>query len=266
MSDRARPPEATLVEIDGLPATTEKLTFLALSGYGHFTAMQVRDRRVRGMDLHLTRLDAASRELYGTGLDGDLVRERVRHALGDGVRDASVRVYVFRPVPGGQLSVLVTVRGPASPPSGPQRLRTVPYQRPVAHLKHLGGFAQGYFIERVAAEGYDEALLVGPDGTISEGAITNIAFVAGDTIVWPDAPALPGISMQVLQRELSRHGVPWEHRPVRVADVASYDGAFVSNSHGVAAVSGLDDLALRVDAELLGTVARLFEDAPWDAV
>jgi branched-subunit amino acid aminotransferase/4-amino-4-deoxychorismate lyase len=70
----------------------------------------------------------------------------------------------------------------------------------------------------------------------------------------------------VLQRELSRHGVPWEHRPVRVADVASYDGAFVSNSHGVAAVSGLDDLALRVDAELLGTVARLFEDAPWDAV
>jgi branched-subunit amino acid aminotransferase/4-amino-4-deoxychorismate lyase len=266
MSDRDPGRDATLVEIDGLPATAEKLTFLALSGYGHFTAMQVRDLRVRGMDLHLARLDTASRELYGTGLDGDLVRERVRHALGDGVHDASVRVYVFRPVPGDQLSVLVTARGPASPPSRPQRLRTVPYQRPVAHLKHLGGFAQGYFIERVAAEGYDEALLVGPDGTISEGAITNIAFVAGGTVVWPDAPALPGISMQVLQRQLTRHGVPWEHRPVRVADVGSYDGAFVSNSHGVAAVSGIDDLALPVDAELVRTVTRLFEDAPWDAV
>lgn len=228
--------------------------------------MQVRDLGVRGMDLHLTRLDTASRELYGTGLDGDLVLERIRHALGDRGRDASVRVYVFRPVPGGQLSVLVSVGGPASSPSGPQRLRTVPYQRPVAHLKHLGGFAQGYFRERATAEGYDEALLVAPDGTISGGAITNIAFLAGDTVVWPNTPALPGISMQVLQRELSRHGVPWEHRTVRVADAASYDGAFVSNSHGVAAVSGIDDLALPVVGELAGTVARLFEDTPWDAV
>lgn len=33
--------------------------------------MQVRDLRTRGLDLHLARLDAAQREIYGTGLDGE---------------------------------------------------------------------------------------------------------------------------------------------------------------------------------------------------
>jgi branched-subunit amino acid aminotransferase/4-amino-4-deoxychorismate lyase len=258
-----------IVEIDGRPATAGQLLHPALSGYGHFTAMQVRDRRVRAMDLHLSRLDAASRELWDTGLDGGLVRAHIRHALGDGIRDASVRVHVFRPGgPGDDLSLMVSVRGPAAPPGGPQRLRSVAYQRPVAHLKSLGGFAQGYYRDRVAAEGFDEALLVAPDGTIAEGAITNIGFVAGGTVVWPDAPALAGISMGVLQRQLTLHGVPWVHRPVRMADVESgaYEGAFVSNSHGVAAVGAIDSHRLPVDAGLLGTLARLFDDAPWDPV
>jgi branched-subunit amino acid aminotransferase/4-amino-4-deoxychorismate lyase len=259
-----------LVEIDGRPATAGQLLHPALSGYGHFTAMQVRDRRVRAMDLHLSRLDAASRELWDTPLDGALVRAHIRHALGDGIRDASVRVHVFRPGdPGDALSLMVSVRGPAAPPGRPQRLRSVPYQRPVAHLKSLGGFAQAYYRERVAAEGFDEALLVAPDGTVTEGAITNIGFLTADgTVVWPDAPALLGISMQVLQRQLTGHGVPWEYRTVRLADVesGSYGGAFVSNSHAVTPVGAIDGVRLPVDAELLGTLARLFEDAPWDPV
>src|ERR1700739_3822058 len=53
--------------------------------------MQVRDGRTRGLDLHLARLDAAHRDIYGKSLDGNLVRARIRHAL-DGQPDASVRV------------------------------------------------------------------------------------------------------------------------------------------------------------------------------
>jgi hypothetical protein len=53
-----------------------------------------------------------------------------------------------------------------------------------------------------------------------------------------------------------------------MADVESgaYEGAFVSNSHGVAAVGAIDSHRLPVDAGLLGTLARLFDDAPWDPV
>src|SRR5258708_20584209 len=176
------------IEIDGRDATADQLRAVALDAYGHFTAMQVRDRRARGLGLHLARLDAANSDLFGAGLAPALIRDRIRHALGGETRDASVRVYV-RESPGGS-SVMVTVRPPGGMPAAPWRLHAVPYQRPVAHIKHMGDFGQGYFRRLARRNGFDEALLTGPDAAISEGAITNIGFFAGNDVVWPAAPML----------------------------------------------------------------------------
>ena len=68
------------LEYNGASPTADQLRALALNGYGHFTAMQVRGGRVRGLDLHLARLDQATDELFGISLDGALVRDYVRHA------------------------------------------------------------------------------------------------------------------------------------------------------------------------------------------
>ena len=48
-------------EIDGRSPRVEDLLIPALVNYGHITVMQVRDRAVRGLGLHLGRLDAANR-------------------------------------------------------------------------------------------------------------------------------------------------------------------------------------------------------------
>ncbi len=87
------------IEFDGRPATEEDLRIPALYGYGHFTALQVRDGRTRGLAPHLARLDAANRELFELPLEGDRGRELVRHALDcAGRRDAAGRPSVRRPV------------------------------------------------------------------------------------------------------------------------------------------------------------------------
>jgi branched-subunit amino acid aminotransferase/4-amino-4-deoxychorismate lyase len=96
--------------------------------YGHFTAMQIRGGKVRGLELHLARLATATRELFGTELDGNRVRGHIRHALGRLV-DASVFVTVFWPDAEDQPSVMVTVRPPVDVPTAPQRLQSVTYQR-----------------------------------------------------------------------------------------------------------------------------------------
>ncbi|MFE4599266.1 aminotransferase class IV [Kitasatospora indigofera] len=265
------------LEADGLAVTVDDLAYLALGGYGHFTAMQVRGGRTQGLDFHLARLDAATREFYGEPLAGERVRELIRHALGQGadgadggdaVLDASVRVHVFRPedAPGAPVRVLVSVRPPGEAPAEVLSLRAVDYQRPVAHIKHSGGFAQTYHRQVAAAEGYDEALLVGQGGVIAEGAITNVGFVEGDTVVWPDAPVLQGIAMQVLVRELAAAGVESKRRPVFLSDVASFDGAFLTNSRGFAAVGRIDTVDLPLDAPLLATARRLHREAPWDEI
>jgi branched-subunit amino acid aminotransferase/4-amino-4-deoxychorismate lyase len=254
------------VEIDGRAATIEDVWLLDLSTEGHFTAMQVRARATLGMDFHLARLDAATREMFGVGLEGARVRGHIRHALADDIVDASVRVSVFRPDTAGDVSVVVSVRPPAPAPVQGQSLRTVEYRRPVAHIKRATGFGQSYYREFVRAEGFDEALFVGPDGAISEGSITNIGLIDGGAIVWPDAPALRGVMMQVLQRELDRADVEWRYRAVHVSDIASFDGAFVTNAHGMASVARIDDLTLPTDADLMRTAAELIVAARYDPI
>lgn len=261
------------LELNGHAVTGTEL-HAALGGYGHFTAMQVRGGRVRGLDFHLARLDAATQELFGIGLSGERILDHLRHALADGTRDASVRVNVFssdgsdEPAAGvePEISVLVTVRPPYEMPAGPLSLCSVPYQRPFAHIKHVGGFAQGHYIKLVERRGFDEPLLVGEGGLIAEGAITNVGFIEGDAVLWPQAPMLLGIGMQVLQRELAAAGVPQRHRRVLLDDLGSFDGVFVTNSRGVAAVRRVDELDIPLQNPLLDRVFDLYARAPWDAI
>ena len=247
-----------LIEIDGRPATAAALAHPALVNYGHLTVMQVRDGRTRGLGLHLSRLDEANRELFGEGLDGDRVRGFIRHALGD-VRDASVRVSVFWP--DDAASIMVVVRPPVPEPDRPQRLRTVVYERPVAHVKHLGTFGQIYHGRQTERAGFDEALLVDRDGVVSEGSITNLGCHDGASVVWPDAPALHGITMRLLEG-----AVPSRRARVRVADLASYEAVFVTNSRGIAAVERVDDLALPVSAPIMKTLTEAYASVPWDVI
>ena len=96
--------------------------------------------------------------------------------------------------------VMVTVRPPAAAPAIPQALRSVVYQRPVSHIKHTGSFGQIHYGLRAEREGYDDVLLIDRDEVVSEAGIANVLCHDGDTFVWPDAPALPGITMLLLDR------------------------------------------------------------------
>lgn len=245
------------VEVDGRPAGPEVLAEYGTEG--HFTAMQVRDGRTRGLDFHLARLDGAHRELFGSGLDGGLVRDRIRHALGS-VPDASVRVYAYRD------ALVVTVRPPGETPAVPHAVRTVRYRRARAHLKYLRGFAEGYYVDRPAPQGLMEDLFVGDDGLISEGSITNVGLWRGATVVWPASPALAGIMMQVLRRELAAHGVAQECAPVRLIDVPSFDAMFLCNSRGWAPVDRVDDMPVPVPQSAVRALADAYARAPRDVV
>jgi branched-subunit amino acid aminotransferase/4-amino-4-deoxychorismate lyase len=253
------------IEINGHAPTAEELLAPALVNYGHLTVMEVRDRKARGLDLHLTRLTTANQELYGAGLDGDRVRGDIRHALGE-IEDASVRVTVFWGETDDAPSIMIAVRAPAEMPSVPQSLRAVGYQRPLAHIKHVGTFGQIHYGNLAERDGFDDALLTGPGGVISEGAITNIGFLDGTGIIWPDAPALHGITMQLLESRLADSDLPSRRGTVRLADLPSFAAAFVTNSRGVAPVGRIDDLTLPVDPELMKTLTRIHEAVPWDPI
>jgi branched-subunit amino acid aminotransferase/4-amino-4-deoxychorismate lyase len=248
------------IEIDGHRVGAEELWSTA-SAFGHFTAMQVRGRRTRGLSLHLRRLEAANDELFGAELDHDRVRELIRQALAE-VEDASVRVYSFESQP--EPAIMVTVREPGDL-SGPQRLQSVRYQRPDAHLKHLAT-GQGYYSRLARRNGFDDALLTSADGAVSETAVANIGFFDESGIVWPDAPLLHGVTMQLLEQRLPELGVPSRRAPVRIDDIRTFDGAFVSNARGVAAVRSVDGAPLSVHPERVKLVGDAYASVSWDAI
>jgi branched-subunit amino acid aminotransferase/4-amino-4-deoxychorismate lyase len=132
-------------QINGRSATADDLSPLAFAGFAHFTAMQVRDGRVKGLDLHLSRLRSQSMEFFGNALPDDQVRSYLRTAIENGPAEISLTVTMFSrngefTPSGNEDDPAVLVRtGPASSgPIGPLRLAAVEHQRPLPKIKHVG--------------------------------------------------------------------------------------------------------------------------------
>ena len=253
------PDDDITIEVNGREADQAAVSLLDHEGWGHFTAMQVRAGRARGLDLHLSRLEAAHQEIYGRALGGQEVCARIRHALG-GRPDASVRVY------GYWAGLIVTVREPQETPRRPHSMTAVQFQRPLARLKHVGSWGQGLFGQIAAAAGIDEGLLVDETGRISEGTITNVGFWRDSVVIWPQAPKLDGITMLLLRRQLAAAGVAQAEEPVRVHDLARYGGMIVCNSRGWAPVGRVDDVMIAQDQAFIGVIAAAIGSCPWDEI
>ncbi|MFC3454149.1 aminotransferase class IV family protein [Amycolatopsis speibonae] len=212
---------------NGETATAEDLAPLAFAGFAHFTAMQVRDGLIRGLDLHLDRLRTASTELFGAALPDDRIRSYLRKALESCPADVSMTVTIHLP---GDLEVLVRTRPPAAGPAGPLALTAVEYERVLPAIKHTGEMAKSYFRRQAVLEGFDDAAFLDRQGRFSEATIWNLAFWDGDTVVWPDAGLLRGTTMGIARRRLGALGVPQRDQEITLADLPGLAGAVVMNS------------------------------------
>lgn len=253
-----------LMQIDGRPAGTADLGCFVLSNYGAFTSMQVEDGAVRGLDLHLARLEAEAVELFGVAVPEALLRERMRQALDGRSGRFSLRVNLFSeaislraPDAVVQPRALTTLSPPAAPLTTPLRLQTQVYAREVPHLKHAATFGLTRARRQAVQGGFDDALFVDGDGRISEGSIWNIGFLQGGAVVWPEAPMLAGTGQALLQRGMAGFGLNSATRPVHLSDLAIFDAAFICNSATPAcAVAAVDGHAF---APAEAVIARLID-------
>ncbi len=223
--------------IDGRPATAEELSPLAFAGFAHFTAMQVREGKVRGLDLHLARLRFASIEFFGRALPNERVRQHLRTAIENGPADLSLTATMFSR--NGEFTAAsaaddpaILIRtGPASNgPTGPLRLATVEHQRPLPLIKHVGEATKTYYLRQAVKDGYDDAAFTDAQGCLSEATIWNLAFWDGEAVVWPQAPLLPGVTMGIIRRQLGELNIPQREQVVDIGDLSGLHGAAVMNS------------------------------------
>lgn len=248
-----------ILHIDGEPASPEALAPVVLSNYGAFTSMQVEDGAVRGLDLHLDRLEQEALSLFGVAVPEARLRERMRTALAGLSGRHSLRVQLFletvtlrTPDAMGEPRVLVVVSDPANPLCDPLRLQTQDYAREAPELKHNGTFGLTRARRAAKATSFDDALFVGPDGVVSEGTIWNIGFVDEGRIVWPRAPMLRGVGQRLLENGLDLVGLDSETRVIDRAALAGLTQAFICNSATPACpVGNIDGRSLDIDPALI---------------
>jgi branched-subunit amino acid aminotransferase/4-amino-4-deoxychorismate lyase len=259
---------------NGRPATTDALAAPALVNYGHFSTMQVRAGAVRGFDLHLQRLDDATRTLFGSELPADRIRAELRAALSAfGSGDAALRVSVFardfdfrRAAATCTPELLVSLAAPAQAHVTPLRVRSVAFARELPQIKHAGTFALFHQRRLALQAGFDDALFVDAQGLVAEGSIWNLGAWDGQGVVWPQAPALRGTQERLLQAGLGALGIAQQVRPIHLHELAGVPAAFACNARGQQAIAAVDGQALGPATELLQMLNAALETQPWQAI
>ncbi|WP_280233892.1 aminotransferase class IV family protein [Nocardia cyriacigeorgica] len=261
-------PSVTL--IDGQPAEPGALGTNAFAGFAHFTAMQVRDGAVRGLDLHFDRLVNASRVLFGAELSPERIRRDLRTAIAGSPPDLSLVLTVFDS--NGEftndsvepsLHTLIRTFPPADGPQGPLSLAIFEHERFMPEIKHVGEGAKTFYMRRARAAGFDDAAFVDREGRLSEASIWNLAFWDGDAVVWPEAAVLTGTMMGTVRRGLAAADVPQRTLVVRPDDVRGFRGAVVLNSWTPAiAVDRIGDIRLDDSAALVELLHTAYRSEP----
>jgi branched-subunit amino acid aminotransferase/4-amino-4-deoxychorismate lyase len=248
---------ARMMILDGRPVTADQLAPLALTPYGHFTTMRTEDgRTVRGLGLHLARLAADCRALFGVELDTGLVRRHLRQALAAGPAPVIVRVTVYdpgfdlgHPAAADDPRILVSTRAAGDPALPPLRVCSAPHRREDPAVKHVGLYGSLRLRRAAQQQGWDDVLFTDPDGRgdrddqgdgaglVTEGATWNLGLVRGGQLVWPRAEVLEGVTMRLL----SALHPDCATEPVRLGELDGYDAAFACNTAiGVRPVTAVD--------------------------
>lgn len=262
-------------QCNGRLASSADLAPLAFSGYAHFTAMQVRGGKVRGLDLHLQRLREASTAMFGSALADEDVRNHLRSALGLRLEgDLSITATVYSSA--GEftaanseepLSMLVRTSPAFSGPQGPLRLDMVAFERVVPEIKHVGEISKTWFLRKAVEHGFDDAAFVDTQGRLSEATIWNLAFWDGRSVVWPNAAMLRGTTMAIVMRQLERMGISQRHEDIKTDSLRSLQGAVVMNSWTPAVeVRRLGAIDIPAAPDFLGLLHRAFEKEPQTAI
>lgn len=255
---------------NGRPVEVRDLTPLAFAGYAHFTAMQVRDGGIRGLDLHLDRLRDASVRMFGRALPDERVRAYLRTALANGPADLSLTATVYSPA--GEFTVagtdvepemLIRTGPPSSGPDGPLALAAIEHERTLPSVKHVGEVAKTYYLREAVAKGFDDAAFLDRQGRLSEASIWNLAFWDGTAVVWPIADMLCGTTLGIVRRQLERLGVAQREQEITLADLPALSGAVVMNSWNPGiAVHRIESVSFAETAPLVELLHRVYEAEP----
>lgn len=259
--------------LNGKAVELDDLQKLASANNGHFTSMQIRNKKVKGIELHLNRLKVSSELLFGCNIDLDIIRNHISYILNDTL-DCSLRISIFstslnaKTISKKDLQILITKSDPIEMGTLPISVMSTVYERFLPQVKHIG-ISIGLLYHKGLAQlkGYYDVLYTDIFENISEGSIWNIGFYDGTKIILPNTSALSGITMELLVSGLKRNNIQIEKRKINIKDLNKFSSAFITNSISIAQpISTIDHYNFKMDLSLSALMTTAYDDNPWESL
>ncbi len=213
-----------------------------LFGHGVFTTIKIVNGSFENYHAHMARLTSHAKELKIESpiIDIALLQELLsrNHAL-EGVWRLKIiltggasELRRMRSAPPGQ--ILMTVEKQSIVPLAECRITHYPYTitGPTAKLKSLSYLNRLCMADYSTTSGFDDALVLSPEGWILEAAFANIFWRIKDKVYTPDAslPYLKGVSIGSVEKCIGILGLEWHPAKVKAPDLADDAQIYLTNS------------------------------------
>jgi 4-amino-4-deoxychorismate lyase len=225
-----------------------------LRGKSVFETVRVYAGRSFRLEAHLERLAASATRLRLPPPPADRFAAAADAAIGaGGVADAVLRLLwtAGRENGGGPIGLVLV----STLPPGHDELRARGLRLAVVRWAPgaLAGAKSTSYAENMAAQdeagerGADDALLVGPDGTVLEGPTSNVWFREGDRLLTPalSLPLLAGVTRAAVRELAPGVGYTVEEGTYTLDRLLAADEAFLSSSvREIMPVTRVDETAI----------------------
>jgi para-aminobenzoate synthetase component 1 len=214
-----------------------------LYGFGFFETIRVNKGQAPLLEAHLARFRDTWQALMpneSPDLSWERIIDQVIQANGLQNNRAAVKLLATRGsrnTPPWDQSLMVTarpythrLRGKSQP--GLQ-LGTYPHPRqsPLANHKTLNYLYYYLAGQWAVAAGFEEALILNPDGSVSETNTGNLILINGRAVIKPASPAvLPGVMTGAVCHRLSQWGYQVSEQPVESIQLLTSDQVLVTNA------------------------------------
>lgn len=103
---------------------------------------------------------------------------------------------------------------------------------PLAGHKSLNYWRLRHAFDEARADGFDEAIVTSPDGTLLEGTRTSLFMVREGTLITHplDGRLLPGLMREVVLERAGALGIATRQIPQTLDDLEAWDEAFLTNA------------------------------------
>lgn len=200
------------------------------------------------LDAHLTRLeDSARREGIPLTLDRARLRAALRQLIeASGYGVVRFRITIARETPDEPI-LSVEPFHPLAPEVYTRGIRCITVtgrhrENPAA--KTTGWMTQRRDVQEGLPDGVTEGILVSDDGLLLEGLSSNFYAIVNGVLHTAGEGVLPGIGRQGVY-EVAPPIVPLSLEPVRAADIAHLDEAFITSaSRGIVPVVEIDGVTI----------------------